>query len=57
MSSRLTEKDDAKPLIIFETELDRLKRHINRTDKEKLQAFTQMLRRSIMFKRAKITHK
>ncbi len=53
------QKQEEKPIrqIIMESEEDRLKRHIYRTDKEKLQAFTLMLRRGLMFKRAKITHK
>lgn len=51
------EKDTQHRKVIIETEEDRLKRHIYRSDKEKLQAFTKMLRRGIMLKNAKITHK
>ncbi len=38
-------------------ELERLKRDIYRSDKEKFLLFTQMLRRGIMLKQAKVTHK
>jgi hypothetical protein len=40
-----------------ESETERLRRDIFRSDMEKFQLFTQMLRTNAMFKRAKITHK
>jgi len=51
------EKDTQPHQVVIETEEDRLKRRIYRSDKEKMQAFTKMLRRGIMMKNAKITHK
>lgn len=57
MSLPEKEKDTQPRQILIETEEDRLKRHIYRSDKEKLQAFTKMLRRGIMLKNAKITHR
>lgn len=44
-------------IIIQETELERLKRDIYRSDMEKFLLFTQMLRRNTMLKKAKITHR
>lgn len=41
----------------FETEEERLRRDVFRSDKEKFLLFTQMLRTNAMYKRAKITHK
>lgn len=40
-----------------DAERERLKRDIYRSDLEKLQLFTQMLRRNALFKKAKISHK
>ena len=57
MSSQANENSQQQFQIKMETEEERLLRHIYRTDKEKLEAFSQMLRRAIMLKRAKITHK
>jgi hypothetical protein len=39
------------------TEIERLKRDIYRPDMEKLQLFTQMLRRNVLLKKAAIRHK
>lgn len=47
--------DNHEPLP--DPELERLKRDINRSDKEKFLLFAQMLRRGVMLKQAKITHK
>lgn len=38
-------------------EEERLLRIMNMTDMEKLQSFTQMLRRNALYKKAKVTHK
>ncbi len=52
------EKKDTSPkVLIQETELERLKRNMYMSDKEKLQAFTRMLRNNALLKKAKITHK
>jgi|GEM_PF-1134384 len=40
-----------------ESEEARLLRIMNMTDMEKLQSFTQMLRRNALYKKAKVTHK
>ena len=40
-----------------EAELYRLKRDVNRSDKEKFLLFTTMLRRNALYKRAKISNK
>ena len=42
---------------IEESEMERLRRNVFRTDKEKFLLFTKMLRTNMMYKRAKITHK
>jgi len=46
-----------KKLLVPKTDEERLREDIYRSDMEKLQLFTRMLRRNAMFKNAKITHK
>lgn len=43
--------------IEIETEEQRLRRNIFRSDMEKFQLFTKMLRANALYKRVKITHK
>lgn len=60
MSLQPEEQDSQKMeqlIDIPDWERERIKKNINRSDMEKFQLFTQMLRRGIMLKRAKITHK
>jgi hypothetical protein len=51
------QKTDMQTVIATLSEDERLRRDIYRPDKEKFLLFTQMLRRNVMFKNAKITHK
>lgn len=57
MSEKQKEKEKPQPPLIKESELDRLKRDIYRSDKEKYLLLIQMFRRNAMFKKAIITHK
>lgn len=57
MSSQEQDKDKPKLPLVHESESDRLKRDIYRSDKEKYLLLMQMFRRNAMFKRAVITHK
>lgn len=43
--------------LAVDTEKERIKRDIYRSDIEKLQLFTRMLRQNALFKKAKIIHK
>lgn len=43
--------------IVKETEEERLRRNIFRSDMEKFRLFTKMLRTSALYKKATITHK
>ena len=58
MSSSENKSDQlAQNSIVVESEEDRLRRNIYLPDKEKYQMFVAMLRRNVMLKRAKVTHK
>lgn len=57
MSEQQKEKEKPQLQIVVESELDRLKRDVYRSDKEKFELFCLMLKRSAMYKRAVITHK
>lgn len=57
MSAHQREDIVTRNLISPETEVDRLKRDIYRSDMEKFLLFTQMLRANKIYSKAKITHK
>ncbi|WP_341835971.1 hypothetical protein WJU16_24420 [Chitinophaga pollutisoli] len=44
-------------VLVFADETERLRRDIYRSDIEKLQLFTQMLRTNNLLKKVKVTHK
>lgn len=44
-------------MMTIQSETDRLRADIFRSDKEKLQLFTKMIRNNAIYSRAKITHK
>lgn len=55
------DKNDQQPakqvVLISADETERLRRDIYRSDMEKLQLFTQMLRTNSLLKKVKVTHK
>jgi hypothetical protein len=57
MSEQQKEKEKPQLQIVVESELDRLKRDIYRSDKEKYLLLMQRFRRNAMFKKAVITYK
>ncbi len=59
MSDKVNRENKVLPKVmdISGDELERIKRNVYRSDLEKLQLFTQMLRRNYYYKRAKVIHK
>lgn len=57
MSEKKKESGEIIIPLPADMERERLKRDIYRSDIEKLQLFTQMLRQNALFKKAKIIHK
>jgi hypothetical protein len=49
--------NSSKQGLSLESELQRLRRNIYRSDIEKLSIFTKMLRRNALLSKAKVTHK
>jgi hypothetical protein len=57
MSSPQPEHTNNQTSVVIETETDRLRRDVYRSDMEKFLLFTQMLRTNKMYSRIKVTHK
>jgi len=57
MAEKKRETPDNLVPQVADAERERLKRDIYRPDMEKLQLFTQMLRRNALFRKAKVSHK
>jgi len=51
------ETNKVKTTISTESEIERLRRDVYRSDKEKFQLLVQMFRANAMYNRAKVTHK
>jgi len=56
-ASNILHEDAPSYGFAHKTEIEKLKEDIYRSDKEKLQLFIKMIRRSSMLKKAVITHK
>lgn len=57
MSSPQSESKKNQTSVLIETETDRLRRDVYRSDMEKFLLFTKMLRANKMYSRVKVTHK
>ncbi len=57
MSSPQSEFKNNQTSVLIETETDRLRRDVYRSDMEKFLLFTRMLRANKMYSRVKVTHK
>jgi hypothetical protein len=57
MSSTQSESKNNRAPVLVETETDRLRRDVYRSDMEKFLLFTKMLRANKMYSRIKVTHK
>ena len=57
MSSPQSEPQNNQTSVLIETETDRLRRDVYRSDMEKFLLFTKMLRDNKMYARVKVTHK
>jgi hypothetical protein len=57
MSSSQSESKNNQTSVLIETEMDRLRRDVYRSDMEKFLLFTKMLRTNKMYARVKVTHK
>ncbi|WP_161499331.1 hypothetical protein [Flavipsychrobacter stenotrophus] len=56
MSTNKEHKPDVSPVVV-ETDLDRLRRDVYRSDMEKFKLLMDMFRKNALLKKAKITHK
>jgi hypothetical protein len=57
MSLPQSESKNNQTSVLIETEMDRLRRDVYRSDMEKFLLFTKMLRANKMYARVKVTHK
>jgi hypothetical protein len=57
MSSPQSKSTNNQTSVLIETEMDRLRRDVYRSDMEKFLLFTKMLRTNKMYVRVKVTHK
>jgi len=57
MSSLQSKSTNNQTSVLIETEMDRLRRDVYRSDMEKFLLFTKMLRTNKMYVRVKVTHK
>ena len=58
--SQQEQKPDASKIKVTnsaDSEMERLRRDVYRSDKEKFELLVQMFRRNAMYNRAKVTHK
>jgi hypothetical protein len=57
MSKEISTEAKKQNMILTESDEERLRRDIYRSDKEKFELFVTMLRRNKFYSRAKVTHK